>query len=288
MKPIKHYTSATAFRRALEDRLKHISRERNIDLQRLRRQVAFDRLLCRLFHKADAPWVLKGGYAMELRADLARTTKDIDLAIRTEVLSSTEEKIAGILILNLLRDHASIELQDFFRFEIGESTIELEAVLYGGGRYPVRAFMDGRLFISFHVDAGIGGVMMDPPEVGHVKDWLGFAGIASIPILMLPKEQQFAEKIHAYTLPREESENSRVKDLVDMLLLIQNHSMDRERVKDAIDRIFAKRATHTLRGTLLPPPASWTTPFATMALECALSSSLQVAFDRVQRYLDEM
>jgi hypothetical protein len=37
--------------------------EQGLDLQRLRRQVAFDRLLCRLFRHADSPWLLKGGYA---------------------------------------------------------------------------------------------------------------------------------------------------------------------------------------------------------------------------------
>jgi len=54
----------------------------NLDIQRLRRQVAFDRLLARLFHENNPPWLLKGGYAMELRLKFARTTRDIDLAIR--------------------------------------------------------------------------------------------------------------------------------------------------------------------------------------------------------------
>ncbi len=57
------YLNATAFRRSLEDRLNNISKKENKDLQRLRREVAFDRFLGRLFlHKSG--WVLKGGYAM--------------------------------------------------------------------------------------------------------------------------------------------------------------------------------------------------------------------------------
>ena len=43
MKP-KRYTTAAAFRRALEDRLQDIAGKEGVDLQRLRRQVAFDRL----------------------------------------------------------------------------------------------------------------------------------------------------------------------------------------------------------------------------------------------------
>ena len=74
MKPPRHYASPTAFRTALEERLKRLAQKEGFDLQRLRRQVAFDRLLCRLFANPDAPWLLKGGYAMELRLKTARTT----------------------------------------------------------------------------------------------------------------------------------------------------------------------------------------------------------------------
>jgi hypothetical protein len=39
----KKYATAAAFRRALEDRLQDITGKESLDLQRLRRQVAFDR-----------------------------------------------------------------------------------------------------------------------------------------------------------------------------------------------------------------------------------------------------
>ena len=40
---------------------------------------------------------------------------------------------------------------------------------------------------------------MEPLEVIEGRDWLGFAGIASPSLYMIPREQQFAEKLHAYT-----------------------------------------------------------------------------------------
>jgi hypothetical protein len=43
----KIFKTATAFRKSLESRLMNISQETNTDLQRLRRKVAFDRLLAR-------------------------------------------------------------------------------------------------------------------------------------------------------------------------------------------------------------------------------------------------
>jgi len=78
MKTGREYGSGLALRTALEERLKRISREQAVDLQRLRRQVAFDRFLARLFRHGDQNWVLKGGYAMELRFHTARATKDLD------------------------------------------------------------------------------------------------------------------------------------------------------------------------------------------------------------------
>jgi hypothetical protein len=84
--PPRRYASAAAFRVALETRLKAISKAEGIDLQRLRRQVSFDRLLARLFAEKNAPWLLKGGYAMELRLRTARTTKDIDISLSAQVV----------------------------------------------------------------------------------------------------------------------------------------------------------------------------------------------------------
>jgi hypothetical protein len=78
----RKYASGIALRTALEERLKRISREEGVDLQRLRRQVAFDRFLARLFHSAPSDWVLKGGYAMELRFQTARATRDLDFSVR--------------------------------------------------------------------------------------------------------------------------------------------------------------------------------------------------------------
>jgi hypothetical protein len=62
----KIYATASAFRTALEERLKRIAHEEKVDVNRLRRQVAFDRLLARLFLPDQPAWLLKGGYALEL------------------------------------------------------------------------------------------------------------------------------------------------------------------------------------------------------------------------------
>ena len=288
----KKYATAAAFRRALEDRLQDIAGKEGVDLQRLRRQVAFDRLLARLFQAAQPralPWVLKGGYAMELRIKAARTTKDIDLTMRS-VFSSGEKKDdkKNLAVLEKLQEAAAFSSDDFFVYTIGEPISDLDAAPYGGARFPVEARLDGRVFVGFHLDVGIGDAVMEPLEVIEGRDWLGFAGIASPSLYMIPREQQFAEKLHAYTLPRPGAVNTRVRDLVDMVLLIQSATLAHNKVTEAIRVTFERRKTHALPNTLPVPPAEWQNPYRALARECDLSGQVEDAFAVLQMFMESI
>jgi len=46
----------------------------------------------------------------------------------------------------MLQDAASIQLNDYFEFLVGEAREELDGAPEGGSRYPVDARMDGRGF----------------------------------------------------------------------------------------------------------------------------------------------
>jgi len=165
--------------------------------------------------------------------------------------------------------------------------MDLTAAPYGGARYPVEARMDERIFARFHLDAGIGDVVMQPFESIVCQDWLAFAGIEAPRVRMIAREQQFAEKIHAYTLPRNTA-NSRVKDLVDLALLIGSGGMDKERILDALRLTFERRGTHDLPAGLVPPPADWQIPFQALVEECGLPADVSVVFAGVQEYLNEV
>ena len=196
MKTSPRYATATAFRIALEARLKSLAQAEGIDLQRLRRQVSFDRLLARLFSEPNASWLLKGGYAMELRLRSARTTKDIDLSLPGEVERKGD-------VLERLQDRAATDMGDYFTFVIGLPQMDLDGAPEGGSRYPVTSSLAGRVFTKFHLDVGIGDAIVRPTEVVLGRDWLEFAGIPFVPCIAISSEQQFAEKLHAYTRPRE-------------------------------------------------------------------------------------
>ena len=272
MIPDRKYASGIALRTALEERLKLVSREEGIDLQRLRRQVAFDRFLARLFRAPNRNWVLKGGYAMELRFQTARTTKDLDFTVRSTPVEP------GAVLLKQLQDVGAVDAGDFFTFRIGEAMMDLDGAPYGGARYPVEAIMGGRTFVKFHLDVGIGDVVLDPLEEAKMRDWLGFAGISPPSVPMIHRDQQFAEKLHAYTLPRTAAPNSRVRDLVDMILLIRSRTLASSRIVQALHATFDLRATHPVPKALDPPPEEWSAPFARLAAECRLGLSASEAF----------
>jgi hypothetical protein len=280
------YASAGAFRRALEERLKTVSLTDRIDLNRLRRQVSFDRLLARLFREEPAPWVLKGGYALELRFKAARSTVDIDLTLQ-RVAASSPNVDTNQVVREMLQGVAAAPLGDWFEYVIGPPVLDLTAAPYGGARYPVEARMDERIFARFHLDAGIGDVVMQPLETIVCRDWLAFAGIESSQVRMIAREQQFAEKIHAYTLPRSTA-NSRVKDLVDLALLMGSGGLDKPRILDALRLTFERRGTHDLPVSLVPPPADWQIPFQALAEECGLSTDIAAVFAGVQEFLEDV
>lgn len=282
----KTYATPTAFRRALEDRLKQKAKTEGLDLQRLMREVAFDRLLARLFAHKDAAWILKGGYALELRMREARATKDIDLALRHS-LGTKEGLPLKAAIFKALAESASRDLGDFFSFNIGEAMLDLDAAPYGGARFPVESLLDDRTFVRFHLDVGAGDVVLAPFDMTHAHDWLEFAGIPGAEFPTISREQHFAEKLHAYTLQRE-TQNSRARDLVDMLLLIGSGKMDRAKVRLALDATFKRRETHPLPAALARPPSVWKAPFGALAATCGLSADLAEAFEVLNSFYSRL
>jgi hypothetical protein len=284
----KKYENPKAFRAALEERLNRIAKETKTELLRLRKQVAFDRLLARFFSATTAPWALKGGYAMQLRMENARATKDVDLAVRDAKLLSPNEEDRIAVLLELLRNEAKKDLGDFFSFSIGPSIMDLEAAPYGGSRFLVEATLDERSFEKFHLDVGIGDIWIEPLEKLASADHLAFAGFEVMEFPTIPKEQQFAEKLHAYTLPRPaDRPNSRVKDLIDMNLLIQQ-SMNLKLLEQALAETFARRKTHSLNLNITAPPATWKVSFATLANECDLNPDIDEGFKKLTEFLKKI
>jgi hypothetical protein len=287
----RHYATANAFRPALETRLLERSRRDDTDLQRLRRQVAFDRLLARMFgapHQMRDGWILKGGYALELRFRQARATKDLDLTVRTTRTQAAIEDVSIVALRERLVTAALVRLSDFFVFDVGEAMLTLGQAPDGGARFPVDARLDGRSFVKFHVDLGAGDEVLEPLDEIHGEDWLGFAGITPVAVPALSVEQHWAEKFHAYTHPREGRINTRVKDLIDLVLHIERETLASDRVLASIDATFIRRRTHEIPRELPLPPSEWERPFAALSQECQLTYTPLTAHAEVNRFWSEL
>lgn len=224
---------------------------------------------------------------MELRFERARATRDIDLTcVKSLHHLSKEDTIEEIR--EMLIEFARIDLDDFFSYKVGQLQLDLENAPYGGARFPISSMIGGRLFVNFHIDVGI-DILASHTDSIDGTDWLGFCEILPPHIIMISKEQQFAEKIHAYSLPREEGRsNSRVKDLIDLLLILSDTNFDFHQAKEALKRVFQARKTHLIPQKLSPPPANWEERFAKMASECALNPSMQNGYEIVSDFYQKV
>src|SRR6266511_604296 len=102
------YPSPQAFRQALTDRLREAAKAGPWTLPQLQRQIAYDRLLERLY-LVDDGWVVKGATALLARGIGVRATIDID------VYREAARDVAEVD----LRAAAAKDIGDWFAFEIG-------------------------------------------------------------------------------------------------------------------------------------------------------------------------
>ena len=80
---------------------------------------------------------------------------------------------------------------------------------------------------------------------------------------------------------------TRIKDLVDIVLLIQV-GMDTAKVTEALHMTFNKRNTHPLPQELPFPPQEWLKKFDILISECKLDLSLEDAFKLASSYYSSL
>lgn len=90
-----------------------------------------------------------------------------------------------------------------------------------------------------------------------LPNMLSFAGTTSRDIEAVDRRQHFAEKVHALTRDYGNRPNTRVKDLVDLVLLVESGLEADKDLAETIQHVFAVRATHILPMRLPDPPPTW-------------------------------
>lgn len=282
---IMRYQTDTAFRTALEERLRQRAEQDGEPILRVRKRVVFERCMVRLQQDENSPWVLKGGFALELRlGNMARMTKDLDLTADLGFFgaeTTTVSKLSDRMREDLRKDN-----DDRFVFRVAEeSEEELPTQGVKSYRFSVEARLDGRIFEQIKVDVGVGDPLIPPLEEVKGSDLLSFAGISIATIRVTSRAQHFAEKIHALTRPFDDRINTRVKDLADIMLLLDHGLPKPSLVKKTVQEIFSSRGTHQVPATIETPPITWASSYTAMARDLQLpETTLDNATTRLNGY----
>lgn len=210
------YPSPAAFRRALTDKLKAKAESSRWSLQQLQRQMAYDRLLERLY-LVDEGWIVKGATALLARDIGVRGTIDIDVYRRAARDIADSE----------LRESAALDIGDWFRFEVGPSRPVADGAI--GVRIPVTAYVGATAWAGFHVDIVGEEVRM----TGEPEDVPALARVAMPQVEQhgyraYPLVDHIADKVAA-TFDRYGSNghpSTRFRDLVDLVAIVIGASVD--------------------------------------------------------------
>jgi hypothetical protein len=217
----KTYASALAFRTALDERARRRQRDTGESVQLVRRCYAFEAFLRRI-PRSGQPLVLKGGYLMQLRyAEGTRLTKDLDAALRDEALSTQPSEVIAQRLQAALLAVAKVPDVDFFTFDVSAPRQDLGADReFVGCRFSVVARVDSREFDTFQVDCTAGDAIVMPLVQTEVGKLFAFAGLEPAIIDAIGPAQHVAEKLHAICRDRGARVNNRVKDLFDVVVLL--------------------------------------------------------------------
>lgn len=244
---------------SLTQRIRNLASRQRIAPIRLRNRIAFQRMLARLAQ--DPSWILKGGFSLEVRLGLlSRATKDLDL-LRLGAAPMTATDLQDALDEALEHD-----LQDGFAFSVRvPKPVRLEEAEPSTWRVVVDVRFDGAEFGSVTIDvvprpldsvADSELLLIEPTIIGE-----------PFRVPAIDVHRHLAEKFHAYSrVYAHDRPSSRVKDLVDIVLLADSGLVVPQALVRALRIVFAERDT-SLPDPLPQPPGDWIRTYAALAAE---------------------
>lgn len=242
------YGTPDALWAAIDSRITQlVEADPRLNKSALQRQFGYERFLARIF-SVEGDWVLKGGTALLCRTRSARHSRDIDLFRRQgEVI----EAVAELVRL------ATIDLGDHCEFLAEIAEIRDERPERDGARpatIKVSGYVGRRRKFEFTVDTVVGSIITAEPEYRVPEPIVTIPGLESPSFRLYPIVDHIADKLCA-TFERFGDRNrpsTRVRDLVDLVVIARSQSMEVSALRRAID------AERSHRG--LPPIAEYRTP----------------------------
>ena len=263
---------------SLSHRLRNIAAQEGVPPQRVRNRYLFQRVLARL--SRDPRWVLKGGFSLELRLGLAaRTTKDLDL-LRWDAVGLTAADLQ-----DLLDEALDVDLGDDCTFVVRlPRQVRAEDEMPSTWRVVVDVQVARSPFATVTID--VVTRTAEPTEGLDAVTVRPVLGGESFAVRSVDLARHAAEKTHAYArVYAHERSSSRVKDLVDLALLIERGLIEPLAFAHAVEAVFTERDATAPPQDLPDPPGDWRAPYASMATEIGLDErTLDGAAELVRRF----
>ncbi len=216
----------------LKDKLRNVSKEKNVDFNTLLRLYMYDRFIERLaVSKYRDNFILKGGFYLSTLFGIEnRTTMDIDTAIRKT--NFTEDTIS-----KMIEDIVSIDIGDNANLSyLGIAPIRDEDE-YGGFRVNIQVEIQN-VREKFHIDIATGDPIT-PKEIRY--KYKPILGKECINLWAYNIETVLAEKLETI-LSRSEL-NGRMRDFYDVYLIYTKDwkNINIDNFRKALDKTFSKR-----------------------------------------------
>lgn len=275
------YASPTAFRRALTERLRNAARESRWTLAQLQRQMAYDRLLERLY-LANEGWIVKGATALLARDIGVRATIDIDVY----------RGISAEIAERELRDAVAKDIGDWFSFEVGPAQAVRNAG-EGSRRLPVTAYIGDPQWAKFHVDlVGSDLRMTGEPENVPALARVVMPDVEQHGYRAYPLVDHIADKVAA-TFDRygdTEAPSTRYKDLVDLVAIVTVASIEAKAQMAALASEAERRRITLPQRFGVPARDLWERGYAAEAGRSLLpaAQTLDEALAVVEPFLDPL
>lgn len=228
------------------------------------RQARYDRFLSRVFARGEeSEWLLKGGMSMLARVPRSRTTKDVDLAAqRAGDLAEAERALTELVDVDL-GDHLTFRLIRSTPTGLGDSQPGVATRRYFFACIDVD---HDTQIDTVTVDVVVGPSPVGRPEVVEPANRLHLRRpLITHPYRLYPVADQIADKVCATmdTNYPGGKRSSRVKDLVDLVVLAHTQSLYLAELRQAIE---AKRLISNIDPfDHFDIPADWTRTYPTTA-----------------------
>ena len=210
--------------RRVKDLIKNLAKGDSGRAQLLQRRYAMERFLERIAESAYREnLVLKGGMLVTSMLGIGeRMTRDTDVTMQDKQLDVESAVL-------MVREIATIPLEDGMSFSVGDAYEIMEDSKYGGVRIEMKAHL-GKTEIPMKVDISTGDALT-PSAVSYAYQLL--LEDRTIDILAYNVETVLAEKIE--TMIARSTLNTRMRDFYDMWVLTNaGLEIDREILADAV------------------------------------------------------